>query len=134
MAKLIDLIVSGKSSFANDISAKNIYADNFIRNGSSNNYVLLGGGGHKALSDFSMSHSHPYLPLAGGAMNQGSHVVFPGTSTDTNYGGSIEFREVNYVTTSQTDWSYAPGITFHWGGYTVGKLGLRYDGNLAWRN
>ena len=61
MAKLIDLIVSGKSSFANDISAKNIYADNFIRNGSSNNYVLLGGGGHKALSDFSMSHSHPYL-------------------------------------------------------------------------
>ena len=61
MAKLIDLIVSGKSSFANDISAKNIHADNFIRNGSSNNYVLLGGGGHKALSDFSMSHSHPYL-------------------------------------------------------------------------
>ena len=61
MAKLIDLIVSGKSSFANDISAKNIYADNFIRNGSSNNYVLLGGGGHKALSDFSMAHSHPYL-------------------------------------------------------------------------
>ena len=134
MAKLIDLIVSGKSSFANDISAKNIYADNFIRNGSSNNYVLLGGGGHKALSDFSMSHSHPYLPLAGGAMNQGSHVVFPGTSTDTNYGGSIEFREVNYVTTSQTDWSYAPGITFHWEGRTVGKLGLRSDGNLAWRD
>ena len=81
-----------------------------------------------------MSHSHPYLPLAGGTMNQGSHVVFPGTSTDTNYGGSIEFREVNYVTTSQTDWSYSPGITFHWGGRSVGKLGLKSDGNLAWRN
>lgn len=78
------------------------------------------------------SHTHSYLPLAGGTMNQGSHVVFPGTSTDTNYGGSIEFREVNYVTTSQTDWSYAPGITFHWGGRTVGKFGLKYDGNLAW--
>ena len=38
----------------------------FIKNGSSNSYVLLGGGGHKALSDFSMSHSHPYLPLSGG--------------------------------------------------------------------
>ena len=106
----------------------------FVKGSSSNDYVLLGGGGHKAISDFSMAHSHPYLPLAGGYMDQGSHVVFPGTSTDTNYGGSIEFREVNYVTTSQTDWSYAPGITFHWGGYTVGKLGLRSDGNLAWRN
>ena len=78
--------------------------------------------------------STAYLPLAGGTMTKGSHVIFPGTSTDTNYGGSIEFREVNYVTTSQTDWSYAPGITFHWGGYSVGKLGLRSDGALAWRN
>lgn len=109
-------------------------ASGFVKGSSSNDYVLLGGGGHKAISDFSMSHSHPYLPLAGGYMDQGSHVIFPGTSTDTNYGGSIEFREVNYVTTSQTDWSYAPGITFHWGGYTVGKLGLRSDGNLAWRD
>lgn len=106
----------------------------FVKGSSSNDYVLLGGGGHKAISDFSMAHSHPYLPLAGGTMNQESHVVFPGTSTDTNYGGSIEFREVNYVTTSQTDWSYAPGITFHWGGRSVGKLGLTSDGNLAWRN
>ena len=76
----------------------------------------------------------PYLPLSGGTMNQGSHVVFPGTSTDASYGGSIEFREVNYVATNQTDWSYAPGITFHWGGRSVGKLGLRSDGDLAWRD
>ena len=40
----------------------------FKKNGSSNSYVLLGGGGHKAISDFSMSHSHPYLPLSGGTM------------------------------------------------------------------
>lgn len=33
----------------------------FKKNGSSNSYVLLGGGGHKALSDFaSSSHSHNY--------------------------------------------------------------------------
>ena len=31
-------------------------------------YVILGGGGYKKLSDFSMSHDHPYLPLAGGTM------------------------------------------------------------------
>ena len=38
----------------------------FVKSGSSDSYVLLGGGGHKALSDFSMAHSHPYLPLSGG--------------------------------------------------------------------
>lgn len=80
------------------------------------------------------AHTHPYLPLAGGTMNQGSHVIFPGTSTDASYGGSIEFREVDYVNTTQTDWLYAPGITFHWGGRSVGKLGLRSDGDLAWRD
>ena len=40
----------------------------FKKNGSSNSYVLLGGGGHKALSDFSMAHTHPYLQLSGGAL------------------------------------------------------------------
>lgn len=40
----------------------------FKKGGSSDSYVLLGGGGHKAISDFSMFHSHPYLPLAGGNM------------------------------------------------------------------
>ena len=41
-------------------------ASGFVKGSSSNDYVLLGGGGHKAISDFSMSHSHPYLPLSGG--------------------------------------------------------------------
>ena len=49
-------------------STKMITANGFIKAGSSDNYVLLGGGNHKALSDFSMTHSHPYLPLAGGTM------------------------------------------------------------------
>lgn len=31
-------------------------------------YALLAGGGHKPLSEFSMAHTHPYLPLAGGTM------------------------------------------------------------------
>ena len=41
----------------------------FIKSGSSDSYVLLGGGGHKLVSDFSMAHSHPYLPLSGGTMS-----------------------------------------------------------------
>ena len=64
MALLLDLLVTGKTRLNDDTYAKNIYADKFIRTGSSDNYVLLGGGGHKALNDFSMkTHTHSdYLP------------------------------------------------------------------------
>ena len=80
------------------------------------------------------NHDGTYLKLSGGTMSSGSHVIFPGTSTDTNYGGSIEFREVGLVSAAQSSWEYAPGVTFHWSGRVVGKLGLRSDGNLAWRD
>ena len=109
----------------------------FKKVGSSNSDVLLGGGGTKAVSDFATSghnHDSTYLKLSGGTMTSGAQVTFPGASTDTSYGGSIEFREVGLVTTNQSSWGYAPGVTFHWGGRTVGKLGLRSDGNLAWRD
>lgn len=37
------------------------YSSGYVKNGSNNNYILLGGGGHKAISDFaSSSHSHNY--------------------------------------------------------------------------
>ena len=45
-----------------------VSASGFTKIGSSDSYVLLGGGGHKALSDFSMAHTHPYLSLSGGTM------------------------------------------------------------------
>ena len=41
----------------------------FKKEGSSDSYVLLGGGGHKLISAFSMTHDHPYLPLSGGTMS-----------------------------------------------------------------
>ena len=44
--------------------ADNVYSTGFNKEDSSNDYVLLGGGGHKALSDFSMAHSHPYLSFS----------------------------------------------------------------------
>ena len=68
MALLLDLLVSGQTRLNDDTYAKNIYADKFIRTGSSDLYVLLGGGGHKLLSDFSMAHDHPYLSLTGGTL------------------------------------------------------------------
>lgn len=115
----------------NKLIANNTNAPyNLDVNGSANATILYENGVRVSVS----GHTHNYLPLSGGTMNQGSHVIFPGTSTDASYGGSIEFREVNYVNTTQTDWLYAPGITFHWGGRSVGKLGLRSDGDLAWRD
>lgn len=74
MALLLDLLVTGKTRLNDDtyatnihatnIHATNIYADKFIRTGSSDKYVLLGGGGHRTLNDFSMAnHTHSdYLP------------------------------------------------------------------------
>ena len=64
MALLLDLLVTGNTRLNDDTYAKNIYADKFIKNGSSDSYVLLGGGGHKTLNDFSMkNHTHSeYLP------------------------------------------------------------------------
>ncbi len=69
-------------------------ATGFIKSNSSDSYVLLGGGGHKALSDFSMAHTHPYLPTAGGTMtgainlsNTNARIAFGslGTSPITGY-------------------------------------------------
>ena len=52
---------------------RNVYAAKFITNGSSNQYVVLGDGTTKALSDFSLDSEitetlKSYLPLAGGTM------------------------------------------------------------------
>ena len=124
--------ISSVSDWFNFITDENILNQSV-------NYATLAGDadtvdGYHASAFAIAEHTHSYLPLSGGTMDQGSHVVFPGTSTNTSYGGSIEFREVNYVGNNQTDWAYAPGITFHWYNTTIGKFGLRSDGNLAWRN
>lgn len=36
--------------------------DGYLKQKLGNDYVLLAGGSHKALSEFSMAHSHPYIP------------------------------------------------------------------------
>ena len=85
MALLLDLLVTGKTRLNDDTYAKNIYADKFIKTGSSDNYVLLGGGGHKILNDFSMSnHTHSeYLPCL--------RMRNPSTSNDAPGQGGIPF-------------------------------------------
>ena len=112
MAKLIDLIVSGKSSFANDISAKNIYADKFIRTGSTDSYVLLGGGGHKLLSDFSMAHSHPYLPTTQVLQEQASNDDWIRTHALSTLRGHV-------YNVHNVEWQYLFGIST---GKTYGSI------------
>ena len=51
----------------------------FVKQGSSANYVLLGNGGHKAITDFATSdHTHSYFPLSGGNLNGPLTLVAPG--------------------------------------------------------
>ena len=85
MALLLDLLVTGNTRLNDDTYAKNIYADKFIKTNSSDSYVLLGGGGHKMLNDFSMSnHTHSeYLPCL--------RMRNPSTSNDAPGQGGIPF-------------------------------------------
>ena len=75
-------------------STKMITANGFIKAGSSDDYVLLGGGSHKTLSDFSMAHSHPYLPLSGGTLS--GSLIF-------KYGGNNSDQFIQFSSTDSSD-------------------------------
>lgn len=82
-----------------------IKASGFIKNGSSSSYVLLGDGGHKAISDFATTnHTHAYLPLSGGTMT-----------------GTIKYGEKNYeiIRTGGDNTSYRGGLKYSWSGSTT---------------
>lgn len=72
----------------------------FSKNGSSDSYVLLGGGGHKAISDFSMSHSHPYLPLSGGTMTGDAPITFQRNRRAINFSNNDSLKSVVQFMTS----------------------------------
>ena len=65
-----DMTVDATRSFGVNSSHQAFSLGGFVKSGSDDSYVLLGGGGHKAVSDFATSgHTHSYLPLSGGVMN-----------------------------------------------------------------
>lgn len=99
-------------------STKMITANGFIKAGSSDNYVLLGGGNHKALSDFSMSgHNHDgrYLRWNGSAADisamgwgtlttaNGYTILSHASSSD---GGDVGFTSKNGQIFMQLDGYY----------------------------
>jgi hypothetical protein len=74
------------------------------------------------------NYSSYALPLSGGTMS--GQITSPSTGADA-YGGAIQLRERGYVTDTQSDWSYSPAITFHWGGRYAKRFGMRSDGLFA---
>ena len=69
-------------------------------------YALLAGGGHKPLSEFSMAHTHPYLPLTGGTLtgdlyiNTNLYGPAVGSNPRNIYGSEFYFFNCNSSTTS----------------------------------
>ena len=69
-----------------------------------------------------------YLPLSGGTMT--GKILAPSFGTDV-YGGAFEIRERGYVSSTQSDWSFSPAISFHWGNRFAVRLGFDASGFLA---
>ena len=87
-------------------------ASGFIKSGSSDSYVLLGGGGHKALSDFSMAHSHPYLPTTQVSQEQASN-------DDWIKAHALSTLRGHVYNTHSLEWQYLFGIS---SGKTYGSI------------
>lgn len=70
------------------------------------------------------------LPLGHTDKRPQLYAPTPGTSYQF---GALEIREAQLVQGAQTDFSYAPRITFHWGGKTSGDLAMAIGGQLCWK-
>ena len=74
----------------------NIQSSGFIKTGSSDSYVLLGNGGHKALSDFATTTNlGNYLPLTGGTMK--GDINLPYNTSISNGSGTAGHYMLNWT-------------------------------------
>lgn len=92
----IQLDYSGIFHFTNtnDLTGYNqIKTGGFIKQGSNDNYVLLGGAGHKLISDFALSSSlGNYVLKSGDTMTGG--LVTPHIFTDTIYSNNLNGSQI----------------------------------------
>ena len=101
-------------------------ASGFIKSGSSDSYVLLGGGGHKALSDFSMAHSHPYLSFSS---------IYPTNTINLNdYFSSSTMYKVYYDYSGSSKIQNGPyesdaGAVINFPTYSGTQVYFNYNGN-----
>lgn len=115
--------------YTGDVKAKgNIQSNGYIKNNSSDSYVLLGGGGHKQISDFAIaSHTH-------GLLHSDFTVMIENTTTDSGWSminNSYRGFILKSIRTqgSAPNWlenNYSAGICFG-GSDTKGVLSVAYD-------
>jgi len=97
----------------------------FIKSGSNNSYVLLGGGGTKAVSDFATSdHNHDgsYLKLSGGTLS-GSGNVLNITSNNSN-----SWIYYNTSGGQKASTGYYAGLAFVANEATYARIGVNDSG------
>ena len=85
---------------------------NYVGLSNPNNYVLLAGGSYKSLNDFSMAHSHPYLPLYGQSgvnantiYDSGLYEVYGGSNTPADYGVLLHLAYRKHSGNTTSDYS-----------------------------
>lgn len=113
-----------------------VAANKFIKADSSDSYVLLGGGGHKALSalqsEYDSRYDNRYVNMSGDTMTGQLTISSVDNSSGIAYGGAIQLREKGNVGDTQTAWEYSPAISFHWSYRSIKRLGMDYQGSLKW--
>lgn len=115
---IIAMRSDGKFYFVKGTSGSSSYtslvADGYYKNGSSDSYVLLGGGSHKLVSDFASStHTH-------GLLNSDLTTYMPDTTTDSGwsminstYGGFLlKSIRMQYSAPPWLLGNYSSGIAF----------------------
>ncbi|WP_315057966.1 hypothetical protein [Chryseobacterium indoltheticum] len=128
----------------------NVKANGFLKSGSHDGYILLGGGGHKPVSDFATSAQLAnYLPLSGGTLTGGGRISEQGVITiqqastlnatglfwekmdDSDFMAGIgalttgdNFAHV-YMGWGLTPWAFANSLA-------VGENAFRYKDNQVW--
>lgn len=97
-------------------------AKGYKKTGSSDNLVLLGGGGHKLVSEF--------VTTTGKQEVSGSKNFFT-TATDGNYGSrAIVLRETNMGKDVNKSELYAPSLSFHWGNVAQAVMSMHTNGQI----
>lgn len=130
---------------------KEIRSAGFIKNGSDTNHVLLGDGGHRAVSDFATSAQlGNYLPLSGGTLTGGGRIRDNGNIyiQQVNVGGNATglFWETMddsaftagigaYTENGNFYWNYLGWGSYPWSTATslaVGENIFTYKDNQVW--
>lgn len=110
----------GQSSFE-AVFASTVTSSGFIKSGSSDSYVLLGGGGHKTIASFQTTYDGRYVKKAGDTMTGTLTMYTTGTG---NYNHGIRINRVK-----TTDWAL---ILIGKSGKATEGTGTSTAGDGAW--